>query len=229
MLTNTATTCQHPAGSRYLDVDEIKCRLCNQSLTFPPRAPGPQDEKDYSPPIPPETYSYDDGTAACLACRTLQTPAVGDNGIARCTEEDCGRVLLLRCNCCKATLHVSDFYTDNQRPTRENRGMKCRRCIAFYSLARRTANPEEHRARNAAYSRKIQRERVEGKRPPVHESRTPEQKQRTAQANTRARMRESGIPVPKRKSGGNAIYLTQVCRIKDTCPLARFCVSKQPR
>ena len=38
---NRPRVCEHPPASRYVDEDEIICRRCTASLTYPPRAATP--------------------------------------------------------------------------------------------------------------------------------------------------------------------------------------------
>ena len=45
-MVSTLVKCGHPATSIYLDIDELRCRDCGSSLSFPARAPGPGDRAD---------------------------------------------------------------------------------------------------------------------------------------------------------------------------------------
>ena len=45
-MVSTYVKCEHPATARYWDLDEVRCRACATSLTFPARPPGPDDKAD---------------------------------------------------------------------------------------------------------------------------------------------------------------------------------------
>ena len=239
-MSNSATiTCEHPIGSRYLDVDEERCRLCNTSLTFPPRAPGPQERRQRNPAIKRQPRVMQ--AASCLRCRRVLQFSSVDVGPFWCLGCESRLMLVdsdgnhgfppftpprdLECGCCHRMLPAFCFYADASRPGRDGRHTKCRRCYAVTQKAERVGNPEKHRERARHYSRKNQAERVAGERPQVHSLLTPDQKASKAQAVIRSRARKNGRAVPMQRPGRTNIYLKPVCKIAADCPLSKFCTT----
>ena len=231
--------CEHPGASVYLDEDELKCRVCGRSVTFPGHPPGPQERRQRNPAIKRKPRVLQ--SASCLQCRRVLQFSSVDVGPFWCLGCE-SRLLLvdsdgnhgfppftpprdLECGCCHRMLPAFCFYADASRPGRDGRHTKCRRCFSVTQQAKRVADPETHRGRARNYSRKNQAERVAGERPQVHSLLTPEQKSKKAQATTRHRARGNGQAVPKQRPGRNNIYLKEVCRISRDCPLARFCTT----
>ena len=177
------TTCPHKVV--YLDEDETKCRVCSQSLTFPARPPGLEDEKD----------------------RRRDARIIAGESHRRYTrvevEQDTqASTQLLKCFCCKELLSPENFYANNS-PTARNRAFRswrCRNCASFRSRTQRAQNPEAYRLRDRT------------RRTQYQESLTVEQKQQekerrnktgNAAAQTRRRARQDGIPVPLQRPGRN--------------------------
>ena len=221
----------------YFDDDEWKCRSCGRSLSFAARTPaeaGVARLHKEQPPVPTRLPAV---IVSCVKCR-LEMSAV------RLICKGCGEEIvaggsneyrlpphspprLLDCRCCKRNLPQFAFYAHPKQPSREFRFARCKACCAQASRARREANPEPLRAANRASSRKYQQERVDGKRPSVQSTLTPEQKETRRLATQRHRARKKGQDVPKQRSGGKVIHVKQVCRISTSCPLRSFCRVEQ--
>ena len=167
----------------YWDEDEIKCRTCAVSLTYPPHAPGREDKQERAretrlagadrrrkpPPavaVAEAPITLLEGWIGCVGCEDDQPlPAPNDSGAIQCRA--CHALLLLVCTCCERNLSVASFYVKTAKSSaRDGRDRFCRGCVAARQLRHRTAHPEEHRARARAYSQRIQQERVAGTRPP---------------------------------------------------------------
>ena len=194
--------CEHPAESRFWDGDETKCRVCGDSLSFPRRVPTAQDAKD---------RRRDVRIAAGEQRRRDSSPVEVSQ--------------LLICHCCRIMLPPENFYTNNS-PAARNRGYRawrCRPCAAFQLRVRRELNPEGTRQRDRA-----RRERYIGALTPI--LRKLEKQRRgagnaagNALAQVRSRARQSGKQVPLQRAGRAPLYLKQICRISEGCPLRKFC------
>ena len=116
-MVSTYVKCEHPATARYWDLDELRCRACATSLTFPPRPPGPDDKADrlqdarlaqgeskrvYVPLESLDNTDLDDNTGghyqrrrfpegSCIQCQTT-LDLIPDSGRVECGR--CGQVLL---------------------------------------------------------------------------------------------------------------------------------------
>ena len=119
-MVSTLVKCGHPATSIYLDIDELRCRDCGSSLSFPARAPGPGDRADqlrdrritqgeaHRVYVPMESLDdlddtdLHDGTGghyqrrrypegSCVQCQT-KLDLIPDSGRVECGR--CGQVLL---------------------------------------------------------------------------------------------------------------------------------------
>ena len=158
-----------------------------------------------------------------------------DQDEVRC--RDCGRTVEvlppaprvgkgygLTCNCCKRLLPDEEFQVNNALPQRRNRSRRCRYCTAFQDRLERFLAAEEGRRKNAdRAARRLNRLTPEQK---ARESRTP--KEAVAQAGKRRNARKAGVPVPVQRRGAPVQLLKPICRIRDACPLAKFCVDKAP-
>ena len=203
------TTCQHK--SVVWDQDEEKCRACGQSLTYPPRAPGLEDVKN---------RKRDVRIAAGESHRRYTRVEV---------EQDTqASTQLLACTCCKLTLPLSAFSINMKAVKRAQHSYQCRGCQAFRSRLARELDPatirqksRQRRARMVDEMTPEQREAAKLKRQESREA------TRAASARYYAR-HTKGRAVPRRRAGRPAILIKAVCRIKDNCPLASYCVNKTP-
>ena len=117
-MVSTYVKCEHPATARYWDLDEVRCRACATSLTFPPRPPGPDDKADrlqdarlaqgeskrvYVPLESLDNTDLDDNTGghyqrrrfpegSCIQCQTT-LDLIPDLGRVECGR--CDQVLVL--------------------------------------------------------------------------------------------------------------------------------------
>ena len=237
---STIGTCAHTLT--YWDIDEVKCRSCGQSLTYPRHIASEEEQADArefrradsydwsklapGPPIPPKTPKMIAGSVSCISCHRQQLPGTPDaSGKVSCGE--CSATLVLRCNCCKQLLADVGFYLDATQRNREFLTSRCRRCFSEHSRLKRLQDPESHRARARDYSRKIQAERVAGERPPVSTGLTDEQKVQKMAAVKRVRARQGGQDVPRLRPGRGNIYIKAICRISRDCPLREFCTVEE--
>ena len=209
------TTCQHK--SVFLDEDEEKCRACGQSLTYPRRAPGPEDARNRKR----------DTRIAIGENHRRYTPVEQEIIQVEAEVEASPSTRLLPCSCCKEMLPPDSFYARNSPAARnrEYRASRCRGCTAFRLRVKRQQDPEG--------MRQLDRERRER----YLKSLTPEQREQetkynrtSREANTAAtqryRARKEGRGVLKQRRGKNPVLLKPVCRVADTCPLAPYCVDK---
>ena len=199
-MSTTSAICQHSAT--YLDVDETKCRTCGQSLTYPRRAPSPQDKKD---------RARDIRLLAGELRRRDELPVE----VVQVSQ-------LLMCHCCQKMLPQNDFHVNNHQAAknRNYRAPRCRGCIAFRLRVKRQLNPERFR------------ERGKERRARYQAALTPEQRElekqrrdttRNAAAVKRYQARRAGTPVMVQKAGRPPIHIKPICRISEGCPLRRFC------
>ena len=203
------SSCEHPAEATYWDGDEEKCRACGQSLTYPPRHPTAEDEKD---------RRRDARITAGEHRRRDESPVE--------VVEASPSAPLLLCYCCREMLPPENFYTNNSRTARNRgyRAWRCRPCAAFQLRVRRELNPEGTRQKDRA-----RREQYVGALNPI--LREQERQRRGAAENTagnalaqvRSRARQSGRPVPLQRAGRSPLWVKQICRISEGCPLRPFC------
>ena len=203
-MSTTSAICQHSAT--YLDVDETKCRTCGQSLTYPRRAPGPQDKKD---------RARDIRLLAGELRRRDELPVE----VVEVSQ-------LLMCHCCREMLAPENFHHRNI-PTaakRQFRSNRCRGCTSFRLRIKRQQDPESTRQRDRA-----RRERYIGAFTPEQRQQEKERRgaaQDTAEnraAQTRRRARKAGIPVMIQTAGRLPTLVKPVCRVAATCPLRSYC------
>ena len=185
-MVKPATTCPHPAGSRYWDLDEERCRLCSQSITYPAREPGPQDKRGYIPPVEPVEKT-------------------------------------LLCTCCHQILPLDAFGLNRAASHREQRAYACRVCAAFRQRMKRKADGpavrKRDRSRMRAYLDKPEKRAAHNETVKTH-------RETQNAAGRRRNARDKGIPVPIQRAGRAPIYLKQVCRISENCPLREFCTTE---
>ena len=215
-------SCEHPQGALYLDDDETKCRECARIVAV----------------VQPQPKAWTIGPMSCLNCRRPSHPKQISAGALRCSGCRSPLVVLdsagnhqfppfdppslKKCLCCKFALPPFCFYSF-ERNGRTQLFSRCRRCLSHQRRLQREADPESHRARSREYSKKMQQERVEGKRPPVRETMTAGQKARQAEATQRSRLRKTHVAIPLLTPGRSALYFKAGCRLAQTCPLGRFC------
>ena len=199
-MSTTSAICQHSAT--YLDVDEVKCRACSQSMTYPRRPPGPEDEQG---------RRRDTRIASGEHRRRDSSPVEVEAEVEQ-----------LLCHCCRMLLAPGDFYRNNSPRARHRgyRAWRCKGCTSFRLRVQRELKPEAIRQQG--------RER----RQRMIDDMTPEQREHgrkkttrkdNASAVKRYQARKSGTPVPLRRAGRTPLYLKQICRISESCPLRRFC------
>ena len=200
------TVCQHK--SVFLDEDETKCRVCSQSLTYPPRAPGLEDERD---------RKRDTRISAGEGHRKLTPVEVEASPSAP----------LLLCYCCKELLPPENFYANNSQTARNRgyRAWRCRACTAFRLRVQRQQNPAgiklRDQERRKRYLIALTPEQREQERKRARTSRKD-----NAAAVKRYQARKSGVPVLRQRQGRQPIYLKPVCRVFQTCPLRPYCTTE---
>ena len=225
-MSTTTVTCAHE--STYLDIDELKCRTCGQSLTFPPHDPTDAEKKDrrrdirivsgehhriYSP-VEQGIEAQEDEAEQEVEVQEV----VAEQEVEACP--------LLICHCCRAMLPPDSFYANNN-PTARNRAFRawrCRGCTSFQLRVKRQQDPEGFRERDRTRRTRYQ------------ESLTPEQKEWETQhrtgreannaATNRYRARQDGTPVPLQRPGRLPIHVKPICRVFHTCPLRPYCTTE---
>ena len=231
----------------FQDGDEVRCRTCHRRISHPRRTPGEGDAASVkgenlavagiarmgarTAPDTPDIrvscvkcrHSFNANARVCVGCNDAVV-ALARDGNYRLPAFTAPR--LLECRCCKAWLPQFSFYRSPTTPGREHRFARCRVCCSQRARNRREENPEPKRIRDSAYSRKIQEERKQGKRAPVYDGLSADQKARMAEACIRYRARLNGHPVPLLRPGTNRIYLKHVCRAVQ-CPLRLFQVNPE--
>ena len=234
--------CEHPHGAIYWDTDEWRCRQCSRSLSFPARSPVAAEsrERKHDPNAnAPRTAPLE--SLSCLHCRAWAYPLpAGDSGAVSCPT--CSRILaiigldgrrsfppftpprLLECTCCRRLKPQFTFNANANARNREGRDYMCRACAAFRARVRREERGAEIRQRDQL--RQAARRDSLTPEQKAEEHRVPKADNKAAARRTRAR--KAGRAVPKQRGGRPTILLKPVCRIQDTCPLARFCVDKAP-
>ena len=125
-MSTASAICQHSAT--YLDVDEVKCWSCNTSLTYPRRAPGPEDERE---------RRRNTRIAAGEHRRRDSSPVEVEAEVEQ-----------LLCHCCRMLLAPGDFYRNNSPRARARgyRAWRCRGCTSFRLRVQRELKPEAHQA-----------------------------------------------------------------------------------
>ena len=195
--------CTHPKV--FWDTDEERCRTCGASVSFPRHDPTAEESRRRN------SERRIEGRQRAAAPKPIKLP-----------ETSC-----LECTCCKLTLPTSEFSTNTKAKNRGQLSYQCRPCMAFRSRLARTLAPEETRRKG--------RERATT----YYASRSPEQREaatlRRAGAKTsinaatrRYRARAAGRSVPIQRRGKPVLLVKAICRIRDSCPLASYCVDKAP-
>ena len=231
MPTTTTSTCDH---SIYWDQDELKCRACGRSLSYPARPPDPSEGRP-RPNVgrrgprntPPPTEPY------CVACRLQGQPDLTGNTICPGCDETVAVAdvdgnlqlppydppRLLQCACCGRALPPVAFSRDAKAIHRESRNANCRTCLAVRARSKRQVNPEAVRA-------------VDRERRVRYLAGSPDRKMKhrgSRAANNEAVQRyvarKRGETVPKLRAGRPIILKAIICR-EPSCPLAAFCVEK---
>ena len=200
--------------------------MCSQSLTFPARPPGPEDERD----------RRRDLLAASGEKRRTLTPVEDQDQVVtqhqdqevlperQDTNTQASPSAQLMCHCCREMLPPSDFYANNYPKARNRlfRSWRCRGCTSFRLRVTRQLDPEgtrrrgrEQRARHSAGMTPGQREAEKQRREKTRES--------TNAASRRYQARRRGAPVPLQRQGRLPVFIKPICRISEGCPLRRFC------
>ena len=169
---STIGTCPHTLT--FWDVDEIKCRTCGASLTFPARPPSADDEatrrqaavidtgllrlgRPRTSVVLPERERLD---ARCVVCRSKAWDTADSGGDSRC--EGCEAVVAVKvaagwqlpplkpfpklvCSCCRESLPVL-AYSYQKKASNGHRNTMCRQCRAVRARVRRETHCEESRA-----------------------------------------------------------------------------------
>ena len=152
----TFGTCTHERT--YFDLDEVRCRSCGVSITYPPHHPTLEEKGDRARAAHAEAsltrlvlrprkvdVEVNRGEVSCMGCHLQQLPGTpAASGKVSC--EGCKATVLLRCNCCKELLPDLSFYRDATQTRRECLTARCRRCFSAHKRAQRLHDPEAHRA-----------------------------------------------------------------------------------
>ena len=247
-MSTTATICNH---APYFDMDEWRCRTCGRSLTFPTLTPQEHRAEEKQRPAAPSTllrgtfaperesvvapvscvrchrrgtFSEDgDGSVYC-ALDKLDIAVTHPNGDLRLPDFDPSR--LLRCSCCSMDLPQFCFSRNARAAHREFRNAQCRGCMAFRQRVRREEQGDHMRAESRRRAEEVKRKREAGELPPMQTTAT--RREAVNAAGRRRNARNAGRSVPKRRAGAPVLLIKPICRIRDTCPLASYCVDKAP-
>ena len=214
---NGPKACQHPPASRYLDSDEIICRLCTTSLSFPPRPGTPDDHLELKRDIRTIAGEKHRVTPAQVAQEVQEVQVVHE--VVQEVQDVEAR--FLACTCCHQLLPLDSFHNRNSRKAANRffRSHKCRGCTAFQLRMKRQQNPElreRDRQRQARYQAGLTPEQRERQRLTRDKSENPS-------AVKRYQSRQRGIPVLIRAAGRVAVHVKPACRVAATCPLKIYC------
>ena len=209
-MSTTTEACHHPPAARYWDTDEERCRVCTTSLTFPPRAPEPDDT----------TELKRDKRITAGEKHRVTAVEVAEVEVA---EVEVAEVGLLRCSCCRLSLVPEDFSARND-PTAKNRAYRawaCRRCQAAKVRAKRESALEGFRERDRLRSAGRWAALTPARREAVKQKRQ-ESREHFNAATRRYQARKKGVSIPLRYRGGIRIH-TARCPISPGCPLGESC------
>ena len=98
--------------------------------------------------------------------------------------------------------------------------------MAFRLRVRRQENGDVMRADSRLRAAEVTAKRDRGELPPRKQ--TEAQRLAVNAAGRRYRARLAGRAVPIQKAGKPVLLLKPICRIRDDCPLASYCVDKEP-
>ena len=218
------STCAHPSASRFRDTDEMRCRDCSQSLTYPPRLPTPADETDrrrdaHRAHKPVEVQVEAEAEAEVVEVAIDPMPL----SQRREVEVNNPSTQLLICHCCKEKLPLESFHVRNH-PAAKNRAYRasmCRGCLAFRARVKREADPEGMKQRDRG-----RRQRYWDSLTPVERERNRTGKEANTAAAQRHRARQDGRGVPLQRPGRLSIHVKPICRIFEGCPLRSFCTTQ---
>ena len=215
----TTVACAHE--STYFDVDEWRCRTCGASLTYPARAPGPEDVKD----------RQRDSRITAGEAHRVHRPAEVVEAVQEQVQEDVEvdpPAPSLLCHCCKAMLPPESFYVSNRQGSKSRgfRAPRCRGCTAFQLRVMRQQDPEgireRDRARRERYIQALTPEQKEGEK---QRRRKNQKTGANAAAQVRSRTRQDGRGVPLQRPGRLSLHIKPICRIAEMCPLREFCTT----
>ena len=220
-MVTTAPTCPHPPGSWYWDSDEERCRLCNDSITFPRRPPTADDQRDRKQDLLAIAGERRRRPAKEEVEEEVEEAAAAAKAAAEEKAKAAAPVLL--CTCCHETLPLDAFYVNRKAVHREQRGYACRRCTAFRQRVKLATGGEAMRQRNRERMRKYMAQPEKRK---AHNESAKKRRESQNAAGRRRNARDAGLPVPIQRAGRAPIYLKQVCRISESCPLREFCTTE---
>ena len=245
-------TCTHILT--FWDIDEERCRTCGQSLSYPPHPPTPEESSRRSserrvdakhkvaapgPGLAPKPPML---KAQCTVCRAVAWDEPDEKGNSEC--ENCGSIVAqsvgdgwtlpavkpfptFSCSCCKLKFPALTFAFNGKAKNRLFRDYTCRGCTAFRARVHREVNGESVRAAARVRAASVRERRAAGLLPPVLS--TPESKESANAATRRAYARRAkGRNVPRQRQGRPVLHVKPVCRIRVNCPLAVYCVDKEP-
>ena len=224
-MSTTTAICEHPAAARFWDIDEMRCRNCGQSISYPPRLPSAEDARDRRRDARIVSGEHHRRTYAPVQEQEVVEVEHGvqEHGVQPLQEADTqASTQLLPCHCCKQMLPPDNFYADNSAKAAKRlfRAPRCRPCTSFRLRIERERNPEAIRRRD--------RVRAEGYREKARaEGRAPTATKASTAANTlasqRYRARLDGRAVPLQRPGRLPVFLKPICKIFAGCPLRKYC------
>ena len=239
------TNYQHVTTS--FAIDEVRCRACSASLTYPQRTPTEHDKTErrqeglrdrgwHKRQFAPESEP-DQAPVNCIRCQRRGIFSEDGTGDVCCVV--CSAVLAvtyangdlrfppftpprpLRCSCCQEFLPQCCFSVNIRAVHREGRNAMCRGCMALRLRVKREQNPEAvravDRARQATYQARLA--------PEEHKANSTGKAAMNA-AGRRYRARKSGRGVMKQRPGRQPILVKPVCRVAAVCPLRDYCTTE---
>ena len=236
-----AACCGSPAP--YIDGDEVRCRTCSRSISFPTTTPDAllMAEEGGRANGNPTAKVDAPIMISCIRCRIELSAVRGE-----CPG--CGQIVvvwksgtirggatyilppftppaLLRCSCCEQMLPALSFTVRNHESAknRQYRASICRPCKAFRLRVRREQNPEAARARDRQRGEKFRAENPGY----FNQSKTPAQREDNRLAVARLAARQSGKPVMRQRPGRLAVLQKPICRVFESCPLRQYCTVEQ--
>ena len=218
------TTCQHKTV--FWDEDEWRCRTCSQSLSFPARPPGPEDEIDLKKA---RRITAGEHRRLTLTPVEDQDQVVIQDQVVLPERQAIPSTQLLICHCCMAMLPQENFHHRNSTAAakRQFRSNRCRPCTAFQLRVQRQLDPERTRQRDQERRARYQAALTPGQRDLEKQRRgAAGNKMGNALAQVRSRARQDGRGVPKQRPGRPSLHIKPVCRIYRGCPLREYCTTE---
>ena len=120
ILAQMFSSCEHPPTARYWDLDEYRCRVCTASLTFPPRVPTPDDDKE-------RKRDRGEKLRGPTPVQVVEVQVVEVQEVEVQEVEVSPSAPLLLCHCCKTLGIISNFshgaeLNGNHKPPVSNKG-----------------------------------------------------------------------------------------------------------